>query len=166
VAWRTERGRAVFDRTLLRLPALGEVVHYALLERFCRVMASMMVAGVPLPEAMGVTTAAINNHKFRVGLTEAREAMLRGEGFAKPLARTELFPSTAKQMFQVGEATGTLDNQLETAAAYFDRELDYKVKRFTTLFEPATLIFVGVIVGFVAIALVSAMYGIYNQVEL
>jgi type IV pilus assembly protein PilC len=56
-------------------------------------------------------------------------------------------------MFRVGESTGTLDAQLGTAAAYFDRELDYKIKRFTALFEPAVLLFVGVIVGFVAIAL-------------
>jgi type IV pilus assembly protein PilC len=164
-AIRTERGRAWADRTLLRLPVLGDVVRYALLERFCRVMSSMMTAGVPLPEALGVTTTALSNAKFREGIGEAREGMMRGEGLARPLAHTGLFPATAKQMFTVGEATGTLDEQLETAASYFDRELDYKIKRFTTLFEPATLIFVGVIVGFVAIALVSAMYGIFREVQ-
>ncbi len=68
-------------------------------------------------------------------------------------------------MFRVGEDTGTLDAQLMTAAAYFDRELDYKIKRFTALFEPAVIIFMGLVVGFVAIAMVSAMYGIFNQVN-
>ena len=66
-------------------------------------------------------------------------------------------------MIRVGEETGTLDEQLETSAKYFDRELDYKITRFTNLFEPAVIIFMGVVVGFVAIALVSAMYGIFNQ---
>ncbi|HLX88921.1 MAG TPA: type II secretion system F family protein, partial [Acidimicrobiales bacterium] len=61
--------------------------------------------------------------------------------------------------------TGTMDDQLETAAIYFDRELDYSLKRFTALFEPAVILFVGVVVGFVAIALISAMYGIYRQVH-
>jgi type IV pilus assembly protein PilC len=91
--------------------------------------------------------------------------MLRGEGLARPLADTGLFPPSAKQMFRVGENTGTLDEQLETAAIYFERELDYQIKRFTNLFEPAVLVMMGLVVGFVAIALVSAMYGIFRQVE-
>ena len=86
-------------------------------------------------------------------------------GLAQPLADTGLFPSAANQMFRVGEDTGTLDQQLETAAIYFDRELDFKIKRFTNLFEPAVILFMGLVVGFVAIALVSAMYGIFRQVN-
>jgi type IV pilus assembly protein PilC len=68
-------------------------------------------------------------------------------------------------MFRVGEETGTLDKQLETAAAFYHRELEIKVKHFTSLFEPMVIIFMGVVVGFVAIALVTAMYGIYKQVN-
>ena len=162
---RTERGRTARDRLLLKVPALGGVIHQALLERFCRIFSGMVTAGVPIPEALAVTTSSMSNAVFRTGLTEAREEMMRGEGLARPLARTGLFPASAKQMFIVGEATGTLDSQLETAATYFDRELDYKIKRLTTLFEPAVLIAVGAIVGFVAIALVSAMYGIFRQVH-
>jgi type IV pilus assembly protein PilC len=66
---------------------------------------------------------------------------------------------------RVGEDTGTLDTQLEVAARYYERELDYKIKRLTALFEPIVIIVMGLIVGFVAIALVSAMYGIYHQVK-
>ena len=91
---------------------------------------------------------------------------MEGQGLAEPLARTGLFPGAARQMFRVGEETGTLDAQLATAAAFYDRELDVKLKRFTSLFEPLVIIFMGVIVGFVAIALVSAMYGIYKQVKI
>ena len=69
-------------------------------------------------------------------------------------------------MFRVGEETGTLDKQLETAASFYHRELELKVKHFTSLFEPAVIIFMGIIVGFVAVALVSAMYGIYRQVKI
>jgi type IV pilus assembly protein PilC len=112
-----------------------------------------------------VTSAATNNTVFRQGLTHAREAMMRGEGLAAPLSDTGLFPAAARHMFSVGERTGTMDEQLETAASYFDRELEYKLKNFTALFEPAVIIVVGVIVGFVAIALISAMYGIFRQVQ-
>jgi type IV pilus assembly protein PilC len=136
-----------------------------IIERICRILSSMIHAGVPLPEAMAVTSTASNNAVYRKGLNQIREEMMEGQGLSEPVARTGLFPGAARQMFRVGEETGTLDEQLELAAAYYDREVDIKVKRFTGLFEPAVIIFMGVIVGFVAIALVSAMYGIYHQVH-
>lgn len=164
-ATRTQRGKELRDRFVLKIPVIGELIHTSIVERFCRLLASMTVAGVGLPEAIAVVTAATNNTVFRKGLTEARGAMLRGEGLAGPLAQTNLFPGAARQMFAVGESTGNLDEQLQAAANYLDRELDYKIKRFTTLIEPAVILGVGLIVGFVAVALVSAMYGIYNQVK-
>jgi type IV pilus assembly protein PilC len=69
-------------------------------------------------------------------------------------------------MVRVGEDTGTLDDQLDTAASFYAREVEYKLDRLTAMFEPAIIVFVGVVVGFVAIALVSALYGIFNQVKL
>jgi type IV pilus assembly protein PilC len=162
---RTARGREIKDRTLLKLPVFGQLLHTAIIERFCRLLASMTMAGVALPEALAVTTAATNNSVFRKGLTEARAAMMRGEGLAMPLAQTGLFPGAARQMFFVGENTGNLDDQLQSAANYLDRELDYRIKRFTMFIEPAVIILVGLVVGFVAIALVSAMYGIFRQVQ-
>jgi type IV pilus assembly protein PilC len=162
---RSERGRILRDRLFLKLPVIGDLVQFAALERFCRILSSMTTAGVPLPEALQVTADATSNEVFRRGLMTAREAMMRGEGLAQPLAETGLFPAAARQMMRVGESTGTLDAQMETAAAYFDRELDFKIKKFTDLFEPAVLLTMGVVVGFVAIALVSAMYGIFNQVK-
>lgn len=164
-ALRTPWGRAARDALILRLPVAGDLMRHAVLERFCRILSSMVGSGVPLPEALSVTSEATNNAVYQRGLTTAREAMVRGEGLARPLAGTGLFPPAANQMFKVGEETGTLDKQLSTAATYFDRELDYKIKRFTNLFEPAVIILMGLVVGFVAIALVSAMYGIFRQVK-
>lgn len=163
---RTEKGKVWRDTVLLRLPIIGDLAQHAILERFCRILSSMASAGVPLPDALLVTSDATNNRVYRHGLAEAREAMIRGEGLATPLAATGLFPPAARQMFRVGEDTGSLDKQMETAAAYFDRELDYKLKRFTSLFEPAVILVAGGIVGFIAIALVSAMYGIFRQVKI
>jgi type IV pilus assembly protein PilC len=160
---RTRRGHDAYDRAILRVPAIGDLVRNAILERFCRVLASMVTAGVSLPEALAVAGSVTNNAVYRKALVETREATLRGEGLATPLAETHLFPGTARQMFRVGEETGTLDQQLGAAATYFDRELTIKIKRFTGLFEPAVIIFIGVVVGFVAVAMVSAMYGIFSQ---
>ena len=162
---RTERGKRTKDRFLLRLPVIGLLVRDAILERFCRILSALVRSGVPLPDSLSVASEATNNAVYRKGLATAREQMLRGEGLARPLNNTGLFPAGARQMFRVGEATGTLDDQLAAAALYFDRELDYRIKKFTAMFEPAVILIVGVVVGFVALALVQAMYGIFNQVQ-
>jgi type IV pilus assembly protein PilC len=163
---RTKAGRLLWHRTLLRLPVLGDTIRYAIVERYCRILSSMVSAGVPLTEAMTVARESIRNEVFDRGLRLAYEEMLQGGGLARPLQATKLFPSTASQMIRVGEETGSLDAQLEVAAEYFERELDYKVKKVTSLIEPAVILFSGGIVGFVAIALVSAMYGIFRSANL
>lgn len=162
---RTESGRGRFDAMLLRVPAVGGLVRYVIVERFCRIMSAMVQAGVALPDALAVAIASANNRVYQIGLGVARDEMIQGEGLARPIAATHLFPAAANQMIRVGETTGTLDAQLESAAGYFERELDYRLKRFTDLFEPAVIIVMGAVVGFVAIALVTAMYGIFRQVN-
>jgi type IV pilus assembly protein PilC len=162
---RSTGGRAWLDSVILKLPVAGSLLQAAIIERVCRVLASLVTAGVDLPRAMAVTADASNNAVYSAGINHIREQMMEGQGLANPLAETGLFPGAARQMFRVGEETGTLDKQLSTAAAFYHRELEIKVKHFTSLFEPAIIIFMGVIVGFVAIALVSAMYGIYRQVN-
>jgi type IV pilus assembly protein PilC len=165
-ARRSTRGRAKLDALFLKVPVLGGLVQAAIIERVCRVLASLVTAGVDLPRAMAVTAESSSNVVYRDGINRIREQMMEGNGLAEPLAASGLFPSAARQMFRVGEETGTLDMQLGTAAAFYRRELDLKVKHFTSLFEPAVIIFMGAIVGFVAVAMVSAMYGIYRQVNL
>jgi len=162
---RTEGGRYQRDRILLGVPVLGETIRYTLVERFCRILASMAVAGVPLPEALRVATASLRNHVFSRALGRIGEAMLRGEGLAVPLAAAAIFPPTASRMLRVGEETGTLDAQLEATATYYAGELEYKIKKLTSLFEPVVIIVMGGIVGFVAVAMVWAMYGIFGQVH-
>jgi type IV pilus assembly protein PilC len=163
---RTAAGRTGLDKALLKVPVVADVVRYAIVERFCRILASMVNAGVPLPDAMVVVTESARNKVYERALVKVRDAMLEGEGLATPITRSNLFPAAVTQMVRVGENTGTLDIQLETAAAFYEQELDYKIKKLTTLFEPAMIIFMGLVVGFVAIALVSAMYGIFRQVKI
>jgi type IV pilus assembly protein PilC len=160
--FKTPSGRLVKDRLVLRIPVIKGIVEYSILERFCRILGAMVKAGVPLPDGMRTTTESTSNSVFRERLELAQIEMVEGGGFAKPLAATELFPGAAKQMFKVGEETGTLDQQLEVASLYFDRELESRIKKFTTMFEPIMIIFVGLIVGFVAVALVQAMYGVLD----
>jgi type IV pilus assembly protein PilC len=158
-------GKELWQRMVLKIPIIKGIVEYAILERFCSVLHTMLQAGVAVPSAMATTNEAVSNIVYREQLEIARQQMLEGAGFTQPLIETGLFPGAAKQMFKVGEETGTLDQQLEVAAEYFNRELEYRIKTFTTLFEPIMIIFVGVIVGFVAVALVSAMYGVLGGVK-
>ncbi len=160
---KTDRGRRTKDRLFLRMPLIGDVVRYAVIERFCRIISAMMKAGVPLPEAMQAAIEGSNNKIYEDGLIRVREQMLEGEGISDPIIASGLFPAAATQMLKVGEETGTLDAQLDSAASYYARELDYKLKRLTSLAEPAIIIFMGVVVGFVAVALVSAMYGVFQN---
>jgi type IV pilus assembly protein PilC len=162
---KSEAGRTFKDHLVLKIPVVRGIVEYAILERFCRILGAMVRAGVPLPDAMKTTTDATSNSVYRERLAEAQLEMMEGGGFARPLANTELFPGAARQMFKVGEETGTLDEQLHVASIYFDRELEQRLKKFTTMFEPLMIVFVGLIVGFVAIALVQAMYGVMNGLK-
>jgi type IV pilus assembly protein PilC len=163
---RTRPGRYARDSLLLRVPVLGDAIRFSLVERFCRILSSMASAGVALPDALRVATESLRNLVFMRSLGQVGEAMLRGEGLAQPLSRTGLFPSTAARMIRVGEDTGTLETQLAVTARYYEGELDYKLKKLTALFEPGVIVVMGLIVGFVAVALVSAMYGVFSQVEI
>lgn len=165
-AMRTRRGRRLRDRIVLRLPLLGAAVRCAMVERFTRIMSSLIGGGIPLPEAMEVATDSLDNLALEPPLMSAHSQMLDGAGLAGPIAAAHVFPAMAVQMIRVGEETGTLEHQLDMAATYYARDLDFKVKRLATLVEPAVILVMGSLVGFVAIALVSAMYGIFRATSL
>ena len=165
LAMRLPPVRRTRDAVLLKVPVLGPTIRYAQVERFTRLLGSMVAAGVPLPEAMAVATGSLRNMLFRRGLARARRELLDGSGLAEPLAATGLFPGVANQMIRVGEETGTLDTQLEVAAAYYAQELDYRIKNLTTLIEPTVMVVMGLVVGFVAIALVQAMYNGFGGIQ-
>ena len=163
---KTEPGRSIRDKVLLKVPLIREIVLYAVVERFGRIVGAMVRAGVPITDAMAAAIRSVHNKVFEKALQGAQERMMEGEGISAPLRDLDLFPRAAIQMMRVGEDTGTLDIQLENAAAYYGSELNHKLKRLTSLFEPAVIILMGAIVGFVAVALISAMYGVFQGQEL
>jgi type IV pilus assembly protein PilC len=160
-----KRGRTRRDTLLLRLPVVGGVFKLIAIERFCRVLGALVQTGVPLPDAVQVSADSTNNAVFEAKLATVREAMMRGDGLARPIQASGLFPPAARQMIRVGESTGALDVQLHAAAVFYERELRYKLKRLTDMFEPAIVLLVGGMVAFVAIAQISAMYSVYSQVK-
>lgn len=163
---RTPPGRTSWDWLKIKVPLLGIVVRYSIIERFCATLATMVTAGVPLVTTFSVVIDGSRNKIFERSLQRVRESMMIGQGMSGPIAATGLFPPIVPQMIKVGEDTGTLDEQLRMAQEFFGEELDYRLQKFTAIFEPMMIIFMGVIVGFVALAIVSAMYGIFQQVKL
>ena len=165
VALRTERGVYLKDRLSIKVPILGPIVLSAVLNRFARTLAMVLKAGVPLGQTFDAVIASTGNTVFQRGLTTVRDQMTSGEGFAGPLIRTRLFPPMLTQMVRVGEETGTLDTYLEQAADFYEEELDYRIRTMTSLIEPVMTVAVGLVVGFIAVSLISAMYGLVGAIK-
>lgn len=168
IAWTIiggHHGKVRRDRLMMRLPVIGELFHLISIERFCRVLAALSKAGVPLPEAIEMSAASTNNTIFEEKLAMVRDTLVRGGGLSAPIVESGIFPIAARQMIRVGERTGSLGTQLSKAAGHYEREVSFQMKRATDLFQPAVIMFVGCLVGFVAVAQVSAMYSIFSQVQ-
>ncbi len=159
------RGKGRRDAVAMRLPLIGNLYQLISLERFCRVLSSLSLAGVPLPFAIGLSAESTNNSIFQKGMVGVRETLVRGGGLYEPILETGLVPIAARQMIQVGERTGMLGNQLSKAATYYEREVGFSMKKATDMFAPLVIVFVALIVGFVAVAQIAAMYSIFGQIK-
>jgi type IV pilus assembly protein PilC len=164
-ALRTARGVYAKDALFLKIPIFGPIVLAAILNRFARTLAMVLKAGVALGQTFDAVIAGTGNKVFQRGLNTVKEQMTGGEGFAGPLVRTGLFPPMLTQMVRVGEETGTLDTYLEQAADFYEEELEYKIRAMTSLIEPVMTVAVGLVVGFIAVSLISAMYGLIGALK-
>jgi type IV pilus assembly protein PilC len=163
---RTPRGQFQFDQLVLKLPVIGKIIQLILLERFTRILGSLSSAGVPLPQGLSLAGKSLGNQVYVQAIENIGAGVLQGRGFVDPLEETKIFPEEISLILKVGEQSGRLVQQLEFASQYYSKEVDYKLKNASTLIEPLILVFVGGGVGFVAVALVSAMYGIYSSTSL
>jgi type IV pilus assembly protein PilC len=108
---------------------------------------------------------ATGNRIYQERLRTVREMMIAGQGFSEPLKQTGLFPALVIQMIRVGEETGTLDLNLEQAATYFASEIDFRTRAMIAVMEPGLVVFVGLMVGFVAISVITPMYGLIHAIK-
>jgi len=161
---RTPAGKYQWHKLSLRLPVLGRIFLLNELSRCCRTISLLFKVGLPLPEIIAMAIHGTNNKAMVEALTEVQRELIRGEGLARPMAQRSLFLPLMVQMVGVGEETGNLDNTLATVAESYEIESDDRTSAAVGLIQPAMIIIIGLIVGFIAIALVSAMYGIYGQV--
>jgi type IV pilus assembly protein PilC len=160
VSFRTPRGHYFFHSTLLKIPIISSLIRTSMTERFCRTLGDMLGAGVPISQTYGVVFAGVRNLVYRQALEAVGPAMAAGQGMYRPLQQTGIFAPAVIQMFRVGEETGHLDTNLAETADMYEEELDYQIKRLTSFLEPAMIVFVGLIVGFIAVTLITSIYSL------
>ena len=129
-------------------------------ERFCRTLGDMLAAGVPISQTYAVVWGNVRNRIFKKALTQVGPALAAGRGIYRPLQETGVFAPAVVQMIRVGEETGHLDSNLVECADMYEEELDFRIKKMTSVLEPALIVFVGLIVGFVAVTMVTSIYSI------
>jgi type IV pilus assembly protein PilC len=146
--------RLGFDRAILRVPIIGDVLRKATIARWTRTLQTMFAAGVPLVESLDAVAGASGNAVYAAGTRRIQTEVSTGMSLTNAMGNTNLFPTMVLQMTQIGEESGSLDNMLGKIAEYFEREVDDAVAALSSLLEPIIIVFLGVIIG----GLVVAMY--------
>jgi type IV pilus assembly protein PilC len=162
---KTPAGRYQLDRLSLNLPVLGRINLLNQLSRICRTMALLFKVGLPLPEVMAAAIYGTSNKVVSEALVGVQHDLIRGEGLSKPMRKRKVFLPLMVQMVGVGEETGSLDGTLTTVAESYEVEADDKTRTAVGMLQPALTLGIGLMVSFVVLALVSAMYSIYGQLN-
>ena len=146
--------RRIFDRLSLKFPILGKVLQQAAIARWSRTLATMFAAGVPLVDALDSVAGAAGNQVYADATRRIRTDVATGTSLSSAMLGTDVFPNMVLQMTQIGEESGSLDSMLNKVADFYEREVDDAVTALSSLMEPILMVFLGVIVG----GLVIAMY--------
>jgi type IV pilus assembly protein PilC len=161
----TPEGRLTFDRFKLRLTIFGPLMRKTALARFARTLASLIRSGVPIMQSFEIVGETAGNAVVAHAVANARERVRLGESLSESLTGEEVFPPMVVQMIAVGEETGALDRMLEKIADFYDREVEATVDSLTSLIEPLLMVFMGVSVGGMVVALYMPMLQIINLVK-
>jgi type IV pilus assembly protein PilC len=163
---KTENGRKVWGRAVLRIPAkIGDVVRKVALARFARTLATLSAAGVPILQSIEITATSAGNWVVEKALLKSRDAIREGIPLYKPLEEEPVFPPMVTRMIAVGEETGDIDGMLTKIAEFYESEVDAAVKALTSIIEPLMVVVVGGIVGAIVIAMYLPMFEIFNLIE-
>jgi len=154
------RRRRWWDRWLLRLPRVRDLIQRVEVARFSRTLGTLVQNGVPLLEGLRITTATLRNQVMSDGLREAAESLKSGGGLSNPLAETGLFPPLALQLIRLGEETGDLQPMLHKVADIYDGEVRTAVQRLLAILEPFLIITLGLLVAGIIVSITVAILGV------
>jgi type IV pilus assembly protein PilC len=160
--YRTESGKLVIDRTLLRLPVLGDVLRKSAVSRFTRTLGTLLSSGVSILDGLEITARTAGNRVVHDAVMESRGSIAGGETVAAPLEKSGVFPPMVTSMIAVGEATGGLDEMLTKIADFYDEEVDAAVAALLSLMEPVMIVVLGVIVGGMIVSMYLPIFDMVN----
>jgi len=162
---RSPRGRHTLDRAKLRMWLIGPLVRFVASARFARTLATMLSAGVPVLTALEITKKVLNNSLLEKVVESARDAIREGESIATTLKKSGQFPSMMVHMIAVGERSGQLETMLQNVASAYEREVDGKVARLTTILSPAIIVTMAVVVVFIVFSILTPILDMQNFVQ-
>jgi type IV pilus assembly protein PilC len=152
--YRWPKGRKLFDNYILKSPVIGDLIRKIAVARFTRTLGTMISSGVPILDALDICAKTAGNRTIEAAIVKTRISISEGKSISQPLQETNVFPNMVVQMIAVGESTGALDAMLNKIADFYDDEVDNAVNALTALMEPMLMVFLGVVIG----GLVIAMY--------
>jgi type IV pilus assembly protein PilC len=163
---KTDRGKEMWDRFKLRLPAqIGDVIQKVALARWSRTFSGSVSAGVPMLQSIKLTGETAGNIVIEQAMEDLYASAKRGGSLAGPIERNPIFPPMVGHMVAVGEETGQLEQMLSKIADFYETEVDAKVKALTSLIEPLMIVFVGGVVGFIVVSMYLPIFSLYDKIR-
>jgi type IV pilus assembly protein PilC len=161
----TSSGKLVVDRALLRFPVLGDVLRKSAVSRFTRTLGTLISSGVSILDGLEITAKTAGNRVIQDAIMQSRTSIAGGDTIAAPLQKSAVFPPMVISMIAVGEQTGGLDEMLSKIADFYDEEVDAAVGGLLSLLEPIMIVFLGVIVGGMVVAMYLPIFDMINAVQ-
>lgn len=162
--YQTPNGRKTVDQVALKLPVLGDLIRKAAVAKFTRTLGTLIASGVPILEGLGIVAKTSGNKVIEQALMNARQSISEGKTISDPLGKEKVFPPMVVQMIAVGETTGALDAMLSKIADFYDDEVDAAVGALTSLLEPMLMVFLGVTIGTIVIAMYLPIFKLASVV--
>jgi type IV pilus assembly protein PilC len=156
--------KEIYDSLILRIPIFGNLFRKMIVCQFSRSLGTMLRSGVPIIEALDTVRRTVGNQVVSKGVENARANIIRGQGIAEPMRESGIFPPMALEMMAVGEETGALDTLLEKIAVFYDQEVDHMLSRLSTMVEPIMIVGLGVVLGFIIIAMMLPIFQVMTNV--
>lgn len=162
---RTPAGKKRWDSTILKLPVIGKIIRQSQMARLCSSLTTLLSAGIPTAEAIYLSIEATENSVFREGLSQVYQEVLTGSRLEPAILRQSIFPRLFAQTVGIGEETGALKVNLDGLTTFYEQETDRAIARATDMIEPTIIIVIGLVVGYIGIAVISTIYSILPQIR-
>lgn len=162
---KTEEGRKVFDRFLLKVKIVGPLLKKVAISRLTRTLGTLVSSGVPIIQAIEITGKASGNWVIEEAMEQVKQSVKGGDPIAKPLATMPVFPPMVTQMIAVGEETGSLDAMLEKIADFYDTEVEAAIEALTSLIEPLIMVVLGGVIGVIMLGLYMPMFQLISLIQ-